>query len=269
MMKDFVQKYVKLSVKTCIFKIECCKFTKILTCRKNMKDKIPGLNKKFIGAAPQDVLSWFAEHFTGKIVFSTSLGAEDQVLVHMISGIKPAIGLFTLDTGRLFQETYELLDITQKKYAVNIDIYFPDTQKVEEMVRAKGINLFYESMQNRQLCCHVRKIEPLTRALNGTEVWITGMRKDQSVTRAQSSMIEWDPVYKLIKINPLIHWTDEMVWKYISDWNIPVNELHSKGYPSIGCLPCTRAVNPGEDIRSGRWWWELPENKECGLHKKH
>ena len=136
------------------------------------------------------------------------------------------------------------------------------------MVKDKGINLFYESVENRKLCCNLRKIEPLKRALHGMVVWITGLRKDQSVTRQEAKMVEWDPQYNLIKLNPLIHWTEEQVWEYIRANHIPVNELHGKGYPSIGCLPCTRAVQPGEDIRSGRWWWEMPENKECGLHKK-
>ena len=162
-----------------------------------------------------------------------------------------------------------MLDITQKKYRLSIDIYFPDRSQVEEMVNSKGINLFYDSIENRHLCCQIRKIEPLKRALSGMKVWITGLRKEQSVTRTQTDLIEWDPVYEIIKINPLIQWTVEQVWQYINAWKIPVSELHSKGYPSIGCLPCTRAIQPGEDMRSGRWWWELPEFKECGLHKKH
>ncbi len=197
------------------------------------------------------------------------MGAEDQVITHILTGMNSVIKIFTLDTGRLFQETYDLLDITQKKYALPIEVYFPGTSRVEEMVKTKGINLFYESIENRRLCCHIRKIEPLHRALAGMEVWITGMRKEQSVTRSQAALVEWDPVYQIIKLNPLIHWTDDMVWQYVKNQKIPVNDLHSKGYPSIGCLPCTRAIQPEEDVRSGRWWWELPEFKECGLHKKH
>jgi phosphoadenosine phosphosulfate reductase len=223
----------------------------------------------FQNSAPEEVLSWFDTNFKGKITFSTSLGAEDQVITDMLSGFLPPPEIFTLDTGRLFQETYDLIEVTQSKYNLPIAIYFPDAAKVEEMVRSKGINLFYHSIENRQLCCHIRKIEPLKRALTGMEVWVTGMRKEQSVTRARADLIEWDPTYRIMKVNPLIHWTDQAVWQYIRTRNIPVSELHEKGYPSIGCMPCTRTIQPGEDVRSGRWWWELPEFKECGLHKKH
>lgn len=234
-----------------------------------MQDKAATLNRKFQDSTPEETLSWFAANFGGKIAFSTSFGAEDQVIAHIIAGLNNQLKIFTLDTGRLFQETYDLLDITQKKYKLNIDVYFPDATQVEDMVRSKGINLFYENIENRHLCCNIRKIAPLKRALEGMGAWITGMRKEQSVTRANADLVEWDPVYKIIKINPLVKWTSEMVWQYIQDWKIPVNNLHSHGYPSIGCFPCTRAINPGDDVRSGRWWWELPEHKECGLHKNH
>ncbi|MFZ4521856.1 MAG: phosphoadenylyl-sulfate reductase [Bacteroidales bacterium] len=233
-----------------------------------MQEKVDMLNQKFQGASPEDVLSWFAVEYKGKSAFSTSLGAEDQVITYMLSQSNAGVKQFTLDTGRLFQETYDLLDITRKKYDVAIDVCFPAAEKVEEMVNAKGINLFYESIENRRLCCHIRKIEPLQKALAGMEVWITGMRRDQSVTRSATALIEWNPVYKIIKVNPLINWTIDMVWQYINLYKIPVSELHAKGFPSIGCMPCTRSVQPGEDVRSGRWWWELPEFKECGLHKK-
>ena len=234
-----------------------------------MEEKIAALNHLFLNTAPGELISWFTTEFKGKVSFSTSLGAEDQVISHFIAMLKLPVKIFTLDTGRLYQETYDLLAITRKKYDLDIDIYFPDPARVEEMVNAKGINLFYESIENRRLCCHIRKIEPLTRALAGMDVWITGMRKEQSVTRSGASLIEWDPVLKIIKVNPLIQWSNEMVWQYIRDHKIPVNELHLKGYPSIGCLPCTRPIQPGEDVRSGRWWWEQPQFKECGLHAKH
>jgi len=233
-----------------------------------MKERVAELIRRHQDSSPEELLRGFIAGFRGKIAFSTSLGAEDQVITDMVAAIGLPLKIFTLDTGRLFQETYDLLDITQKKYGLGISIYFPDAARVEEMVRSKGINLFYESVENRRLCCHIRKIEPLKRALDGMEVWITGMRKEQSVTRADAGLIEWDATHNIIKVNPLINWSNEMVWKYIDEKKIPVNELHSKGYPSIGCLPCTRAVRPGEDVRSGRWWWELPEFKECGLHKK-
>jgi len=236
---------------------------------KKMQDKIAGLNLKFREVPAEEMLKWFVANFKGTTSFSTSLGSEDQVITHMLAMIPEPVKVFTLDTGRLFQETYDLLDITQKKYDLRIDVYFPDRPRVEEMVRTKGINLFYDSIENRRLCCHIRKIEPLKRALEGMDVWITGMRKGQSVTRSRASLIEWDSDYKVIKVNPLIDWTHDMVWQYIQEHKIPVNELHAKGYPSIGCLPCTRAIRPGEDVRSERWWWELPEFKECGLHNKH
>jgi phosphoadenosine phosphosulfate reductase len=269
MLKYFGQKYINLSVKTCIFIVDCCKFTKILISRMGMREKVEALNRKFQNASPEEALSWFIKEFGSKVAFSSSFGAEDQVITHMLDQIDQSVSIFTLDTGRLFQETYDLLDITQKKYGISIDTYFPDHSRVEEMVNSKGINLFYDSIENRQLCCQIRKIEPLKRALTGMEVWVTGMRKEQSVTRSHADLVEWDPAYEIIKLNPLILWTEEQVWRYINVWKIPVSDLHLKGYPSIGCMPCTRAIQPGEDVRSGRWWWELPEFKECGLHKKH
>ena len=233
-----------------------------------MEAKVAALNEKFQDCPPAELLSWFVSEYRGKIAFSTSLGAEDQVITHLLSACKTGVSIFSLDTGRLFQETYDLMQVTRQKYDIDIDICFPDALHVENMVNSLGINLFYESIENRRLCCHIRKKEPLTRALAGKEVWITGMRREQSVTRAQARMIEWDPSLEIMKVNPLIDWSDGHVWQYIRDHKIPVNELHGKGFPSIGCLPCTRAVQPGEDVRSGRWWWESPQFKECGLHTK-
>ena len=233
-----------------------------------MEEKTAALNRQFANSAPEEVLSWFLREFSGKVAFSTSLGAEDQVITHCLASLGLPVKIFTLDTGRLFQETCDLLDITRKKYGLAIDIFFPDALQVEEMVNAKGINLFYQSIENRRQCCHIRKKEPLARALKGMKVWITGMRRDQSVTRTATALVEWDPALKMIKLNPLVNWNDAMTWQFIHDNKIPVNELHAKGYPSIGCLPCTRQVEPGGDVRSGRWWWELPEFKECGLHTK-
>lgn len=225
-------------------------------------------NTRLQGASPQEIVSFFAEEFRGRIAFATSLGAEDQVITEMIAGIDPEMKIFTLDTGRLFQESYDLLDITRQKYGLPIEICFPDALDVEEMVNSKGINLFYESVENRKLCCFIRKTEPLSRALQGMDAWICGLRRDQSVTRQQVMPVEWDSIQKKIKVNPLANWTQEQVWDYIHQHKIPYNTLHDKGYPSIGCLPCTRAILPGEDIRAGRWWWESPENRECGLHQK-
>lgn len=233
-----------------------------------MKEQIDELNRRFSGSAPEEVLRWIAGEFEGSAAFSSSFGAEDQVITSMIAASFPQIHLFTLDTGRLFQETFDVMHITEKKYGIRFALFFPDAARVEEMVNTKGINLFYESIENRQLCCQIRKIEPLKRALSGVKVWITGLRRDQSVTRLTMERFEWDEKFNLIKVNPLIDWSEEMIWQYIRTNHLPYNELHDKGYPSIGCLPCTRAVKPGEELRAGRWWWELPEFKECGLHKK-
>jgi len=233
-----------------------------------MNEKVSELNRRFENAAPEEVLDWFAGEYAGRITFSTSFGPEDQVITRMIAGLGSPVRIFTLDTGRLFQETYDLMDLTRKKFGMVIHPYFPDPAHVEEMVAAKGINLFYDSVENRQLCCHIRKVEPLKRALSGMDVWITGMRQEQSVTRSGAGLVEWDSMHQLLKLNPLIRRTHAEVWEYIRRWKVPVSELHAKGYPSIGCLPCTRAVQPGEDLRAGRWWWEQPASKECGLHKK-
>ncbi|MCX6248554.1 MAG: phosphoadenylyl-sulfate reductase [Bacteroidetes bacterium] len=233
-----------------------------------MEQEIERYNTRLKNASPREIIGFFAEEFKGRIAFATSLGAEDQVITEMIAGIDPALRIFTLDTGRLFQETYDLLDITRKKYGLNIRVCFPKAGDVEEMVNKKGINLFYDSVENRKMCCFVRKTESLQRALQGMDAWICGLRKDQSVTRQEVKTVEWDDIQKMIKVNPLANWDLDTVWNYIRSQKIPYNTLHDKGYPSIGCLPCTRAVLPGEDIRSGRWWWESPENRECGLHRK-
>jgi len=233
----------------------------------NTRSLIQELNLRFHDQPAQEILAYVIGNFKESLAFSTSLGAEDQAITHMIAGIDPQIYIFTLDTGRLFPETYDLLQITQMRYKVLINVFFPDRREVEDMVNTKGINLFYESIENRKLCCNVRKIQPLKRALEGVDFWISGLRREQSVTREDISVAEWDDLNKKIKINPLINWKSADLWDYIKANNIPYNPLHDQGYPSIGCLPCTRAVEPGEDIRAGRWWWENPEMKECGLHK--
>ena len=186
----------------------------------------------------------------------------------MLTEINPKAKIFTLDTGRLFPETLRLLDRTNKKYAISIQVFFPDYKLVEEMVNRDGINSFYDSIEKRQLCCRIRKLEPLKRAFQGLEAWICGLRKEQSVTRHNLQLVEWDEVNNLIKFNPLMDWTEQQVWEYIHQNQIPYNRLHDQGYPSIGCEPCTRSIEPGENIRAGRWWWESPDHKECGLHKR-
>ena len=224
-------------------------------------------NEEFKGLAPQEVITRFAAANPGKVAFSTSLGAEDQAITHMIASLKLPVRIFTLDTGRLFPETYDLLDLTVKKYGVPIEVYFPDASEVQKMVNEKGINLFFDSVENRKLCCGIRKTAPLKKALKGMDVWISGLRREQSVTRTDLQLAEFDENYGLLKVQPLFDWTEQMVWDYIRANNVPYNPLHDKGFPSIGCLPCTRAVLPGEDIRAGRWWWENPNTRECGLHK--
>ncbi|MDY0344160.1 MAG: phosphoadenylyl-sulfate reductase [Lentimicrobium sp.] len=226
------------------------------------------LNQKLAGKTAEEVLKYFLRDFEGEVSFSTSLGAEDQAITHIIAGIDPSASFFTLDTGRLFQETYDLMQQTNARYGINIKVMFPDKDAVEQMVNEKGINLFYESIENRRRCCHVRKVEPLQRAFKGLDAWICGLRREQSVTRQDDQLVEWDATNGLIKINPLIDWTEAQVWAFIKENNVPYNKLHDEGFASIGCLPCTRAILPGEDIRAGRWWWENPDTRECGLHKK-
>jgi phosphoadenosine phosphosulfate reductase len=218
--------------------------------------------------APEAMLAWAAETFGPRVAFATSLGAEDQVLTEMIGRRQFAIPLFTLDTGRLFQETYELLQQTEARYGVRIRIMFPEAAAVERMVTEHGINLFRESVELRRKCCGIRKIEPLRRAFAGLDAWVCGLRRDQSVTRTDLQPVEWDAANGLVKISPLHDWTNDQVWAYLKQHDVPYNPLHDKGFLSIGCACCTRAVKPGEDIRAGRWWWETPDKKECGLHFK-
>lgn len=233
-----------------------------------MQNKISELNKIFQTSKPEDILKYFIETYKDKIAFASSLGLEDQVILKMISDVDKKANIFTLDTGRLFPETYDLIQKSESRYKIKIKIFFPDAEKVEEMVNTKGINLFYNSIDDRKLCCKIRKIEPLQRALKNLDVWICGLRKEQSVTRNDLQIVEWDENNNLIKVNPLKNWTFSQVKNYIDENNIPYNLLHDNGFPSIGCQPCTRAIADNEDIRAGRWWWENPETKECGLHAK-
>ena len=186
----------------------------------------------------------------------------------MICEIDKSTRIFTLDTGRCFPETYSLIERTNERYGIKLEVYFPDYQNVQKMIAEHGVNLFYGSVELRHLCCNVRKIEPLQRALKGLKVWICGLRREQSITRKDMQLVEWDANNGLVKLNPLIHWTEDEVKAYVKQHSVPYNKLHDKGFPSIGCQPCTRAVEPGEDIRSGRWWWENPEHRECGLHRR-
>jgi phosphoadenosine phosphosulfate reductase len=232
----------------------------------NPTQNIDLLNEQWAKLSAPEILSKALELFGSKITFATSLGAEDQVITYMLSKIDKSANIITLDTGRVFPETYDLLHRTINRYGIAIKSYSPDTTQLEEMVNTKGINLFYESIENRKLCCHVRKIVPLRRALHGKDAWITGLRREQSVTRTDLKIVEWDAANGLIKINPLLEWTETQVWDFIKEKDIPYNKLHDQGFPSIGCQPCTRAIEKGEDLRAGRWWWEMPDSKECGLH---
>jgi phosphoadenosine phosphosulfate reductase len=212
-------------------------------------------------------LTFLAENFKGKVAFSTSLGQEDQVITDLIFKNNIDIQVFTLDTGRLFNQTYDLLDLTIAKYKKKIKIYFPESTEIEEFVNTKGLNSFYDSVENRKACCTIRKVNPLKRALKDIEVWVTGLRAEQSANRLEMKAIEWDNNFKLIKYNPLIDWSLEKTVNYLKENKVPYNPLHEQGFVSIGCAPCTRAIEPHEDIRAGRWWWENSQ-KECGLHAK-
>jgi len=233
-----------------------------------MESKIAIWNDRFAKAPVQEVLEFFTTEYGPAICLSSSMGAEDQVLTDMLVKIAPKIKIFTLDTGRLFPETLNLIHETRNRYKANLEVYFPDYRMVQKMVKEKGINLFYESVENRKECCGIRKLEPLKRAIDGMQAWITGIRKDQTLNRFNTNLIEWDDSNGLVKINPLYRWSEKMVWDYIHAHQVPYNELHDKGFPSIGCQSCTRAVAPGEDSRAGRWWWEDQGHKECGLHVK-
>ncbi len=214
-----------------------------------------------------DLLKDAAEKFPS-ITFANSFGAEDMVLTDIIMREKLSIEIFSLDTGRLPAETYTLMAEVERTYDSKLKVYFPQHEVVENYVQTKGINAFYESIDLRKACCHMRKVEPLKRALNGKQAWITGMRAEQASTRANLPVQEFDEGNQLEKFNPLSDWTEQEVWAYISLHEVPYNKLHDAFYPSIGCAPCTRSVAMGEDVRAGRWWWEDPTNKECGLHVK-
>ncbi|MFN0256461.1 phosphoadenylyl-sulfate reductase [Pedobacter ureilyticus] len=211
-------------------------------------------------------LKYLAEKYKDKIVFSTSFGWEDQVVTHLIFSNNIPIKVFTLETGRLFPETYYVWNRTLEIYQQPIHAYFPQSDLLQNMVDAKGPSSFYESVENRKECCYIRKIEPLKRALAGNEIWITGIRADQSANREGMENVEWDEGNHLFKFHPIFDWTLDDVKLYVKNNNIVYNTLHDKGFPSIGCAPCTRAVREGEDFRAGRWWWEDQSKKECGLH---
>lgn len=225
------------------------------------------LRTELEGKDAETVIRRAWEVFGSSLVFATSLAAEDQVITEIIARNRLPIPFVTLDTGRLFPETYALIAETERLYGINIRIYFPDQSRVEALVADKGINLFYDSIENRKACCQVRKLEPLKRALEPYRAWICGLRREQSVTRTQTRTVEDDVAHGLVKINPLADWSEPEVWGAIAARHVPYNPLHDQGFPSIGCACCTRAVKRTEEVRAGRWWWEEPEHKECGLHR--
>lgn len=238
------------------------------TQSKSMQAHIDKIAEQMESKSAQEVLRWAIESYGSRIGLASSFGAEDVVVIDMMVKIsKDNTKVFTLETGRLNQETYDVMDAIRYRYGIKIDSYFPNQKEVEQMVRERGMNLMYESVENRKLCCEIRKVHPLNRALSSLDGWITGLRRDQVATRAATRKVEIDSAHGgIVKVNPLADWSNKMVWDYINKNSVPYNKLHDLGYPSIGCEPCTRAVKPGEDQRAGRWWWEDQAQKECGLH---
>ena len=224
--------------------------------------------KDFDKKSAQEIIQWAGKRFGQRAGLASSFGMEDMVLIDMLAQLDDTVTVLTLDTGRLHEETYETMERVRSKYGIHIQTFFPVKEDVERLVRDKGYFSFRENVDDRKECCAIRKLEPLKRALSGLDAWITGLRREQSVTRTDVPKVAEDPDRaSLVKINPLADWTLVQVEEYIQKNNVPINPLHRKNYPSIGCAPCTRPIEPGEDIRAGRWWWENPEHKECGLHQ--
>jgi phosphoadenosine phosphosulfate reductase len=234
----------------------------------NLKDKIPSLLEAIANLSLTEALAFIAQAFPGKVAFSTALGQEDQVITHSIFTDNIPVRIFSLDTGRLFPETYELWAETEQKYKNKIVPYYPKAEDTEEMVSRNGINGFYDSVENRKACCHVRKVQPLGRALQNVDVWVTGLRSGQSANRSSFNLLEWDEAFQVIKFNPIINWSFDEMLAYLKENEVPYNKLHDQGFVSIGCAPCTRAIEPGEEPRACRWWWEQTQ-KECGLHANY
>jgi phosphoadenosine phosphosulfate reductase len=233
------------------------------------KNPCPSLPQLPVDADAAAILRAGLDAAAGPVALACSFSVEDVVIIDLLQSIAPETRIFALDTGRLNEETYEVAEAVRERYGVAIDWYFPERAAVEQLERQKGLFSFRENLENRQECCRIRKVEPLGRALSALAGWITGLRSEQSVTRSALAPLEIDEAHGgMVKINPLAAWSEAQVWEYAKQQRIPVNRLHSQGYPSIGCAPCTRAIQPGEHPRAGRWWWENPEHKECGLHKK-
>lgn len=233
-----------------------------------MTHPLDPVRQRLAGADAEQVLAVAAELHSGRLAFASSLGLEDQVITHLIAQAGLPVPIFTLDTGRLYDETYDLIARTESRYGIRIAVYSPDAEQVEHMVAVHGINLFRDSMAARKRCCEVRKLAPLRRALQGLDAWVCGLRREQSPTRDGVSAVEWDEANGLVKFNPLHDWSEERVREFVSRHGVPYNPLHDAGMPSIGCAPCTRPIESGEDVRAGRWWWESADHRECGLHAR-
>ncbi|PTL76247.1 phosphoadenylyl-sulfate reductase [Vitiosangium sp. GDMCC 1.1324] len=229
-------------------------------------EELSAASAELFDASAEMVLAWVERRFGARAAIASSFGAEDMVLIDLARTHAPSVRLFTLDTGRLPPETYEVMDVVRRRYGVEIETFFPERARVEVLESTKGYFSFKRSIEERKECCAIRKVEPLGRALAGREAWVTGLRREQSVTRTAVQAIATDAEHGLVKVSPLARWSSREVWTYIKEHSVPYNALHDRGYPSIGCAPCTRAVKPYEDERAGRWWWESPENRECGLH---
>lgn len=233
-------------------------------------EEVKRLNDEFEGSSPREVLEWASRNLGSGVALATSFQLQGMALLDMLVRTDPRARIFTLDTGRLPSQTYELMDRVRDRYGVNIEVLFPDKAEVEEMVARHGVNLFYKSVENRRLCCQVRKTNPLNGFLRTLDAWISSIRADQTEQRAGARKFEIDYLHgRMLKINPILDWTIERVWDYVRENDVPYNELHDMGYPSIGCAPCTRAVKEGDDPRAGRWWWERGSDKECGIHFVH
>lgn len=233
-------------------------------------EELNKLNDEYTSKSAQEVLKWTLNDLHPKVALASSMGAEDVVIIDMLAKINPEARVFTLDTGRLNQETYDVMDAIKAKYGIKLEVMFPDTKEVVDMVREHGMNLFYKDLDSRHMCCGIRKVHPLESMLSTLDGWITGLRSDQTQVRGSSGKFEIDTQHaSMMKINPIIDWSWQQVLDYIKDNDVPYNKLHDQGYPSIGCEPCTRAIKEGEDLRAGRWWWEQESDKECGLHADH
>lgn len=229
---------------------------------------IEQLKSDAVNKTAGEILELVAQYLENEVVIATSFGVEDQVILDIAARHRIKLQAITLDTGRLFPETYEVWDRTEKQYNLQIKAYYPQSKDLEELVNNQGINGFRNGIEQRKACCSVRKLEPLSRALSNQRAWVCGLRQDQAITRANVEPIEWDAQFNLIKVNPLYNWSEEDVWRYVKAYDVPYNTLHDQGYPSIGCAGCTRAITKVQTLRDGRWWWESPESKECGLHNR-